>query len=243
LSFLDITPYKRREERISIPITLLQFGSNTTETGNVKTPASGNLTDEGAPKQAPISPEPLEDARTNASQLPRADATVKQTIEAHTSPKEYVQPSFVKPVKEKVEETKEVVSSVRTNKSANDVPSNTSDIGALQPSTAADPEGLGRFGSGAGRGAGFNLEWGGGGNRVVMHKELPKYPSGVNTSAQIKIRFTVLKNGSVGVILPMQKGEPALERAAMEALRRWQFNPSTDDKDMVGFITFTFRVQ
>jgi TonB family protein len=41
----------------------------------------------------------------------------------------------------------------------------------------------------------------------------------------------------------MQKGDPMLERAALEALRRWQFNPTGDDKEMVGFITFTFRVQ
>jgi outer membrane biosynthesis protein TonB len=34
-----------------------------------------------------------------------------------------------------------------------------------------------------------------------------------------------------------------LERAAIEALRRWQFNPMSDGKEMVGFITFTFRVQ
>jgi TonB family protein len=106
-----------------------------------------------------------------------------------------------------------------------------------------DGGGLGRYGSGPGRGAGYGLEWGGGGNRVVLHKEMPKYPNGVNTSAQIKIRFTVLPNGSVGVAMPMQKGEPVLERAAIEALRRWQFNPLADEKEMVGFITFTFRVQ
>jgi TonB family protein len=106
-----------------------------------------------------------------------------------------------------------------------------------------DGGGLGRYGGGSGRGAGYGLEWGGGGNRVVLHKEMPKYPNGVNTSAQIKIRFTVLPNGSVGVAMPMQKGEPMLERAAIEALRRWQFNPLSDEKEMVGFITFTFRVQ
>jgi TonB family protein len=117
------------------------------------------------------------------------------------------------------------------------------DASGVGTANGGDASGLGRFGSGAGKGAGYGLEWGGGGNRVVLHKEMPKYPSGVNTSVQIKIRFTVLPNGSVGAILPMQKGDPVLERAAIEALRRWQFNPLNDTKDMVGFITFTFRVQ
>ncbi len=117
------------------------------------------------------------------------------------------------------------------------------DASSVGTAEGDDASGLGRFGTGSGKGTGYGLEWGGGGNRVVLHKEMPKYPSGVNTSVQIKIRFTVLPNGSVGAMLPMQKGDPVLERAAIEALRRWQFNPLNDTKDMVGFITFTFRVQ
>lgn len=221
LNLLDITPYVRQPERVSIPIQLLQFG-----TGNPNLPSAGNLTAEGAVRKAPQNPEPLEDARKT---------TLKREETVTVKPRDYTQPAFVKPVKE----------DAKTSEKADKLAANAAktDVGSSTAPTEANGEGLGRFGSGAGRGQGYSLDWGGGGNRVVLHKELPKYPAGITTSAQIKMRFTVLPNGSVGLILPMQKGEPALERAAMEALRRWQFNPLNDGKEMMGFITFTFRIQ
>lgn len=222
LNLLDITPYIRQPERITVPIQLLQFG-----TGNPNLPSAGNLTAEGAVRKARQNPEPLEDAR-------QSDRKVEETATA--KPREYTQLSLVKPVKD------DAKTSEKPAKLAENASSKT-DIGSTTAPATSEGEGLGRFGSGAGRGQGYSLDWGGGGNRVVLHKELPKYPVGITTSAQIKMRFTVLPNGSVGMILPMQKGEPALERAAMEALRRWQFNPTNDGKDMLGFITFTFRIQ
>ncbi len=220
LNFLDITPYSRQPERVTIPIQLLQFG-----TGNPTLPSAGNLTAEGAVRKAAQNPTPLEDARKTVAK-----------VEATAKPREYTQPSLVKPVKD------DAKASENTKLALN--ASSKTDVGSSTAPTQADGEGLGRFGSGAGRGQGYSLDWGGGGgNRVVLHKELPKYPAGITTSTQIKMRFTVQPNGSVGLILPMQKGEPALERAAMEALRRWQFNPLNDGKEMIGFITFTFRIQ
>jgi TonB family protein len=224
VSLADITPYAPVQERVSIPITLLQFGIESAETSNQS--AKGNLTEEGAAKQASITPELLEDAQT-------AFAKPEKIV---PKPREYTQPSFVQPVQEKI------ASSTRTEEERSSVQA-AIDVGVVEQTTTRNAEALSRFGSGTGSGTGFNLEWGTGGNRLVMHKELPKYPAGINTSAQIKIRFTVLPNGSVGIILPLQKGEPALERVAMEALRRWQFNPIADTKEMAGIITFTFRVQ
>lgn len=222
LNLLDITPYIRQPERVTVPIQLLQFG-----TGNPDLPSAGNLTAEGAVRKARQNPEPLEDAR-------KSDRKAEETATA--KPREYTQLSLVKPVKD------DAKTSEKPAKFAENASSKT-DIGSISAPATSEGEGLGRFGSGTGRGQGYSLDWGGGGNRVVLHKELPKYPVGITTSAQIKMRFTVLPNGSVGMILPMQKGEPALERAAMEALRRWQFNPTSDGKDMLGFITFTFRIQ
>lgn len=111
--------------------------------------------------------------------------------------------------------------------------------------TDGNPNGTGigdkGFGPGAGEGFG-NIEWGGGGNRVVLQKKLPKYPSGVNTGAQIRIKFTVSYDGTVTSMLPLQKGDPVLERAAMDALRQWRFNRLKENKEMYGIITFTFRL-
>lgn len=97
------------------------------------------------------------------------------------------------------------------------------------------------FGPGAGYGLG-DIEWGGGGNRIVLYKVLPKYPSGYNVNAQIKLKFTVSPDGVVTSIVPLQKGDPVLERAAIEALRQWRFNRLKENREMYGIITFTFKV-
>lgn len=106
-------------------------------------------------------------------------------------------------------------------------------------------EGIGLGNSGFGPGAGYGLgdiEWGGGGNRIVLYKVLPKYPSGYNVNAQIKLKFTVSADGVVTSVVPLQKGDPVLERAAIEALRQWRFNRLKENKEMYGIITFTFKV-
>jgi TonB family protein len=235
MSILDITPYVRREERRTIPIQLLQYGVVGSSEAN-----KGNLSAEGQAVKARTNPELLADAaKVNAPTSkpnPRAIAQEPPKTLATTpvQPREYTQPAYTKPVNTQARTSEQPQTQASAAQTA---------VGTQQGSTSPEAEGIGRFGSGTGRGQGYGLEWGGGGNRVVVHKELPKYPAGVNTATQIKIRFTVNPNGSVGMILPMQKGDPLLERAAIEALRRWQFNPLNDTKEMIGFITFTFRVQ
>jgi TonB family protein len=239
MNILDITPYTRREERKTIPIQLLQYGVVGSREAN-----KGNLSQEGKATKAAQSPELLADAAKinapTAKTTPTPPPQTAQTLASNTKPREYTQPSYVKPVQDE----KSPKAETSQDKSSQDKASSAKTaVGSEQGSTAAEAEGIGRFGAGTGRGEGYGLEWGGGGNRVVLHKELPKYPSGVNTTTQIKMRFTVNPNGTVAMILPMQKGDPLLERAAIQALRRWQFNPLNDTKEMVGFITFTFRIQ
>lgn len=90
---------------------------------------------------------------------------------------------------------------------------------------------------------GFDIEWGGGGTRIVLHKVLPRYPQGHNVSGRLRLRFTVLPDGTVGAIVPLQRTDPLLERAAIEALRQWRFNPLPNPVEMVGIITFTFELE
>lgn len=107
-----------------------------------------------------------------------------------------------------------------------------------------DGSGLGTSGIGKGKGYGFgDIEWGGGGNRIVLYKKIPIYPEGVNTSAQIKLRFTVQSDGTVSSVIPLQKADPLLERAAIEALKQWRFNPLKEDVVMVGIIPMTFQLR
>lgn len=102
--------------------------------------------------------------------------------------------------------------------------------------------GLGSKGSGKGLGDGFgDIDWGGGGNRVVLDKKLPKFPNGVKTSGQIILKFKVLPDGTVTSVVPLQKADPELEFAAIQALKKWRFNPLKDDAPiMVGTIPLTF---
>lgn len=112
-----------------------------------------------------------------------------------------------------------------------------------KPNGSESGTGLGEINNGVGSGLGLgDIEWGGGGNRIVLYKVLPKYPPGYNVSAQIKIKFTVSPEGIVTSMIPMQKGDPVLERIAMESLRQWRFNRLKENKEMYGIITFTFRV-
>lgn len=103
--------------------------------------------------------------------------------------------------------------------------------------------GLGNVGYGRGKGEGYgDIDWGGGGNRTVMKKFIPESPKGLNRATQIRIRFKVSSKGAVIETIPLTKGDPRLEKAAEDALKRWRFNPLKEDIIMDGTITFTFRL-
>ena len=82
--------------------------------------------------------------------------------------------------------------------------------------------------------------------RQVITEVLPEYPLGLNKEAVIKIRFTLLPNGTVGNMVPLQKGEATLEEITMKAFRRWRFNPLPPDIPQVsqaGVITFRYLLK
>jgi TonB family protein len=105
-------------------------------------------------------------------------------------------------------------------------------------------DGLGSKGFGKGKGLGYgDISWGGGGNRIVTNKVLPKYPKGISVNTRIKLKFTVGADGSVKSVVPLRKGgNPVLEQAAIKALRQWRFNPLNEKIDMQGIIPFVFTV-
>ncbi len=82
--------------------------------------------------------------------------------------------------------------------------------------------------------------------RTVLFQVLPKYPQGLGKEAKIKVSFTVLPDGSVGMIVPLQKGEPLLEDLTLDALRQWRFNPLPPQEPQIeqrGIITFIYRLR
>jgi TonB family protein len=201
-----------------IPIEMLNFGA-----GDGTGMSKGNLSKEGMAHLGAKTLSELEDAKIAAS----AKASSKAVVE---DPENY----------QNLKASGDV-GTTEINKDPNISGNSSKNIGSPDGSPTGTGIGTTGFGPGAGEGLG-DIEWGGGGNRTVLYKKLPKYPAGVNTQAQIRIRFTVTADGTVRTMFPMQKGDPLLERAAMDALRQWRFNPLKSNTEMFGIITFTFKL-
>lgn len=191
---------------------LLSFGIGD-GTGGSK----GNLTEEGKALRGIESSNPLQDAR-------RALAS-KSTIDL-TDP---TQSAKLVPVKDAGNDKSKVSETDAADKS----------IGMKDGSD--DETGMGWIGLGKGRGLGYGVDWGGGGNRIVLNKPLPAFPPGT-LNTEVKLRFRVRPDGSVSWVAPVRKGgNPAVDQAAIRAMYQWRFNPLTADIEMEGTITFVFR--
>lgn len=194
------------------PYTFLVFGE-----GDGTGARKGNLTAEGAAQRGRTSQNPLEDATKAAS-----------SANGNTSVSDPSTSSNLRPV-----------DNLGTRGKESDGASDRM-IGSDQGTD--DGTGLGMAGGGRGKGLGYgDIDWGGGGNRIVLTKVLPKKPPGT-LDTQVKLRFLVAPDGSVTLVLPVQKGgNPVVDAAAVNALRQWRFNRLPDDRVMEGTITFTFK--
>lgn len=93
------------------------------------------------------------------------------------------------------------------------------------------------------RGVEYSLEWSGGGTRTKISGRLPRYPDGVNVSAQISLQVVVEPNGKVRSVLPLQKAHPLFEQSAIEEVRLWRFEPLATQfpqVDQTCVVTFYF---
>ncbi len=93
---------------------------------------------------------------------------------------------------------------------------------------------------------GFQIDFGGKGIRKIYSYQLPAYPAGVNKNIDIKLRFSILPDGTVSNIFPLIKADTRLEMAAINSLRQWRFEPiPRGEKQVVqtAIIVFPYRVQ
>jgi len=93
---------------------------------------------------------------------------------------------------------------------------------------------------------GFDIDWGGKGTRKIYSYILPAYPSGVNKEIDIRLKFTILPDGTVGTILPLTKADTRLENAAINSLRQWRFealDPGQKQAEQAAVIVFPYRLQ
>lgn len=82
--------------------------------------------------------------------------------------------------------------------------------------------------------------------RTILNQVIPEYPSGLQKEEVLKIRFTLLADGRIGLMIPMRKGDPTLEKITLDALRQWRFNAlpaSAEQKSVTGIITFRYELQ
>lgn len=106
-------------------------------------------------------------------------------------------------------------------------------------------EGQGNKGNGSGS-FGYDIDWGGLGQRKIYSFSLPEYPEGVNKEIDIRLRFTILPDGTVGNIFPLIKADTRLENAAIHSLRQWRFeplNPLQKQTEQVAVIVFPYRLK
>jgi TonB family protein len=213
----NLNPPKEIElQRNVVPIELLSFGEGDGTGGN-----KGNLTEEGKKLKGPQSSNQLEDARIAAKSNNPNKSNVNPEDAAYLTPSG-------NPASDKDNQQEKG--------------SDSKSIGSKDGDAFGSGLGDKGFGSGSGRGFG-DIDWGGGGNRVVLFKKVPQYPPGVATSGTIKIQFTVLQDGTIDKMYPLEKADPRLERAAMDALRQWRFNAISQNIVQVGVITLTFKLR
>lgn len=93
---------------------------------------------------------------------------------------------------------------------------------------------------------GFDIDWGGKGTRKIYSYSLPSYPEGVYKEIDIRLRFTILPDGTVGNILPLIKADTKLENVAINSLRQWRFealSPTQKQVEQAAVIVFPYRLQ
>jgi len=107
--------------------------------------------------------------------------------------------------------------------------------------------GSGFGGNGEGEGGfGFELDFGGRGMRRIYSYNLPEYPEGVTKEIDLKLRFTILPDGTVSKIFPLIKADARLEFTAINSLKNWRFEPlpqNAKQVDQTVVITFPYRLQ
>ncbi|WP_018128408.1 hypothetical protein [Balneola vulgaris] len=87
----------------------------------------------------------------------------------------------------------------------------------------------------------FELRWEGNIERDLINHVLPTNTS--NNEVVISLRFQVKPDGSVGLIIPLKKMNPELEREIQRSFRSWRFSrlpPRVPQKAQWGTITFRF---
>lgn len=92
---------------------------------------------------------------------------------------------------------------------------------------------------------GFDIDWGGMGTRKIYSYILPEYPEGVQKEIDIRLRFSIKPDGTVGSVTLLTKADTKLEQAAINSLWQWRFEPLPPNAKQVNqsaSIVFPYRL-
>ncbi len=141
------------------------------------------------------------------------------------------------------DETNDVV--VSADKKQNDKVTKPEEVQPIP--TKEEEAGKGKEETGEGDASfGFEIDFGGKGKRKIYSYSLPPYPEGVSKEIDVKLKFTILSDGSVGRILPLVKADSKLELVAINSLRQWRFEPLPErakNIEQTAVIIFPFRLR
>jgi TonB family protein len=207
-----VTPPEPYTVRLSTPVTLMILGE-----GDGTGARKGNLSAEGAAARGQQSPNPLQDAQRAASSQGKVQPT---------------DPS----------QSGRLIPTANVGRDGKPHEADAADRSIGGKDGKDDGTGLGWVGSGPGKGLGYgDIDWGGGGNRTVVSKVLPKFPPGT-LNTEVRVKFRVLPDGTVSLVWPVRRGgNPAVDQEVLRVMKQWRFNKLPTNVDMEGAITFVFR--
>jgi outer membrane biosynthesis protein TonB len=175
---------------------------------------------------------------TKLTEIKETSAPQKEnkTLETQREVKEVVLPKAKNTSEENV-----IKPADKSKEKAQEIKSENNEESTAQTTTVGQgnkAEGDGSFG--------FDIDWGGKGKRKIYSYLLPEYPAGVHKEIDIRLRFTILPDGTVGTITLLTKADTRLENAAINSLRNWRFEAlSTAQKaaEQTAVIVFPYRLQ
>jgi protein TonB len=115
----------------------------------------------------------------------------------------------------------------------------------LAANSNINSEGMGNQTNGTGS-FGYGIDWGGQGQRRIYSYTVPTYPEGVNKEIDIRLKFTIMPDGTVGNIIPLIKADTKLESSAINSLRQWRFEPLAPGQkkiEQTAVIVFPYRLR
>ena len=242
-AILYTTESNEQMRRSYIEVTIGQFAEGTA--AEYSTEQNEEVATKPDPSEAePVEQQPeeptTEEVEETTDETSKAAELPEQEQEVEEEPVKTPETEKVDPKKETSDETQEQEPVPSEAEQAEEVTEG--------EQVSGDPEGAsGEMNVDQGTGndpdksAPYELRWEGNLEREPQVKTLPEYSG--QMEAEIRVRFEVRPDGTVGRIVPLKKMNPELENEVYRTLRSWRFDrlpSSVPQESQWGTITFRF---